>query len=311
MWPSVNLIQVFPFLVGISFTVFFIVVLYVFWYRPRTQMPLSNEQPWGRLSIYLPKGIGLHEGYSCGARATIQRQFTQLIKSETDGAIKKKLEATRTTFDGFHPVAHKVGRQTFIYLFDLNPRDQKFMDVNPNENDSYIIHDVKDVESVGDWNGKKFLGVKLNPETKKFSPEEKKWVNNSLEVVKYLRDAAKNVEKIHGLKEERDYYRDDRDKERIEKAKIRSERDRGVSALGQKPLTVPAEAKIPGGWKIKVKEWFSPVQLLTGALAYFSAPHLQIWLKLQLEPPFTTYFAALITVVGFFIIPIGKKLFGR
>jgi len=132
-----------------------------------------------------------------------------------------------------------------------------------------------------------------------------------MEIALYARDTAKNIEKIHDLKEERDYYREDRDRERSAKAKERSLKDRALSALGIHPLTVPSEVKVPGVWRSKVKEWFNWPQVLTAAIAYMLAPYIQSWLNLTLTPPTTTYFAALVTVIGFFIIPIGKKLFGR
>lgn len=312
-----NLVSIYPWLIGLAAILVAVVLVYLLWYKARVQMPLQNERSLGWLQIYLPKGFGLHAGYATTAKPTLQKQTTQLVENETDGTVKEQLKKTHKILDYFHPIAHKVGRQNFIYLFDANPQDQRFMDVDPDHNDSYIIHGAQDVVSAGEWNGFQFLAVKLDPETRSFNRAEDRVVEAGLGIVKYLKHAAKNVEKIHDLKEEVNYLKTDRDKARQEVAKVRSDLDRALSALSNKPLSVSDDVKVTGAWRSKAKEWFwsSPWQIATALAGYFSAPYIQsfleTWQKIRLTPPTTTYFAAAVTVIGFFIIPVGKKLLGR
>jgi hypothetical protein len=50
---------------------------------------------------------------------------------------------------------------------------------------------------------------------------------------------------------------------------------------------------------------------VTGLAGYLLAPYVIQLAGWQVVPPVTTYFAAGMTALGFFIIPLGKKLFGR
>lgn len=308
---GIDLVYLIPIIAGITLAGIMALVFYFVILKPRITQPLPNERPLGYWSIWLPKGFGLKAGNATTARHTLEREFTRLIENEPDTNIKTQLEEAQKIFSLFQPIAHKVGRETFIYLFDLNPQDQQFMDVDPNQNDSYIIHGVQDAISVGEYGGLQFLGLKLNPETKSFSEDDKKLMRTGLEIVKYITDAAKNVEKIYELKDELKFTKESSKKGLEERAEMRSKLDRAMSALSQKPLTQSEEVKLKGTFVEKMKEWFRPIQLITALAAFLLAPYILTWTNVRVEYPITSYFAALVTILGFFSIPIGKKIFGR
>lgn len=300
-----------PFLTVAATLVFFAILFYTLYYKPKIQKPLPNERFLGFITLWIPKGFGLKAGYATTARRTLEKMFTDIMENEADEEAEEKLAAAKQIFDSFHPIAHRASGENYIYLFDMNPQDQKYMDVDPTRNDAYIIHGVQDAISVGEWKGFKFLGLALNPGHTKLSPEEHTRFQLGVEAVKYLRDAAKNTLKIATLKDELEDTRSALEKTLKEKAEIRSKLDRALSALSQKTLTQPEEVKVKGAWRAKVKEWFNWPQFLTAAVAYLIAPHLLTWFNITLQPPGITYFVAFITIVGFFIIPVGKKMFGR
>lgn len=308
---GINILNLITYAGPLAIIIVAVVILYLWYYKPKIAPPLPNERALGVWTLWLPKGFGLHSGYATTARRTLEKWFTQLIENVMDTVQREKLEETRQLFAKFYPIAHKVGRQVFIYLFTHNPEDQNYIDIDPNQNDSYIVHGVQDVMLGGESSKFQFLGVKLNPTAQSFTKDERKLMKLGLGTVKVLEDAAKNTEKIRNLKEERDYYEEQYHGQTQKTAGQRSRADRAESALGQKSLTVSEDVKVAGAWRAKAKEWLNWPQVLTAIIAYMLAPYIQGWLNLTLTPPTTTYFAAFVTVVGFFVIPIGKKMFGR
>lgn len=312
-------ISVFISVVGaISFSLILLVALYVLRIKPSREKPLPNEKYLGLWTIQLPGGLGVRVGHVTTAYKTVVGWLNKIVESETEEALKKSLLTVQNLFSKFYFVAQKVGRQVHIYLFDENPEDQKFLDVDPAQDDSYILgRGIQDAITVGEWNGFQFTGVKLDPSTKQLSSDERQKFEVVLEISKYVRDAARNTERIRYIRDERDDARLAFEKEVKDKAKIRSECDRAVSALGQKPLTQPEGVKVPGAWKAKVKEWFAnPWQIAVALLFYFVvSPLLQSSLCSQfgwdLQPPMSHVFGAFIAVVGFFAIPFARKIFGR
>jgi hypothetical protein len=297
--------------VGLTLAGIAALVLYFVIIKPRIEQPLPDETPLGHVTMWIPKGFGLKEGNCTTARRTLEREFTRLVENQTDKDVKAKLESAQKIFDFFHPIAQKVGRETFIYFFDKNPQDQQFWDSDPSQVGASIIHGVQDAMSVGKYAGFQILGLHLDPETKSFSEDEKKLMSVALDIVKYVRDAAKNTEQNFQLKEHVKFLEDSLDQSYRDMAQVRSKFDRSNSALSQKSLTQPEEVHLKGTFTEKVKQWFKPIQLLTALAGYLLAPYILIWTGLRLEYPVAVYFAAFTTVVGFFSIPIAKKIFGR
>lgn len=308
---GIDITLLIPLVAGVSLAGIMALVFYFVILKPRITQPLPNERPLGYWSIWLPKGFGLKAGNATTARHTLEREFTRLIENEPDQTMKSQLEEAQKIFELFQPIAHKVGRETFIYLFDANPQDQRFMDVDPNQNDSYLIHGVQDAVSVGEYGGLQFLGLKINPETKAFSEDDKKLMRTGLEIIKYITNAAKNVEQIYELKDELKFTKETLKTTYEKIAEMRSKLDRAMSALNQKPLTQSEEVKLKGTFVEKMKEWFRPIQLATAFASFLLAPWILTWTNIQVEYPISAYFTALVTILGFFSIPIGKKIFGR
>jgi len=300
----------FPVIAGGAAALTIGLVIYFLYLKPKVEQPLPNERQIGFVSMWLPRGLGLMTGYMSTAQRTFEAKFNECLEKESDGDGKKKLEALKSFLVQTNLFAQKVGRETFVYAFDKNPLDQKFMDVDPKQNDSYIIHGVQDALSVGDFGGLKFIGVKLDPTSTCFSEKDEQALTTFLEASKYVRQAAANFNKIADLKRDRDDARETLEKELKEKGELRSKLDRASSALSIKPLTVENVA-VKGALQEKLKQWFTWPQLLTAAVGYLASPYIIKATAMTIEPPVTTYFAAFCAFVGFFIIPVGKRLFGR
>jgi|GEM_PF-3308346 len=307
-----ELINLFPFIVGIAVVILALVLSYILYWKPRVDLPLQGERLIGEVSMWLPRGFGVLEGAMTTGRTTMERHWTDLIQNEGDENLRKIWSDNRDFVLQYARVfAIKSGAEKKILLFDVNPEDQKFMDVD--KEGVFHLHGVQDARSVGEWDGFEYIGLKLNPETQAFSELETKAMTTALLNVKFLRDAATNKEKEHHLEERLD------DKTRAHEltlkdlAETNSKLDRCQNALARHPLTQAKELKVKGDIKETVKSlfWSTPWQLATALIGYFIAPHLITWLKLELYPPEITYFTAFITALGFFIIPIGKKLLGR
>jgi len=300
-------------ILGIAITI--TVLLYVLVYKPKVQQPLPNERPLGYWTIWL-KEHGIKTGFACTAQRTFEGLLTQIFENETDETIKTNLQDAKKILHKFHPIAHRAEGKTHVYLFTDNPLDQRFMDEDPDRNDSYILgHGIEDVLSAGEYAGMKFLAVKLSSESHRLVTEEAEELGTLLDVCKYLRDAAKNTGKIAALKEELTDQKEE--KEKLQKAlrETESKLDDAAYALTQKPLTVEQLA-IPGGLKEKIKQWFTWQQFIVALIGYFViSPTVLSWLSTaygySITPPTTTYVTTLITIVSFFTIPMFKKLFGR
>lgn len=308
---GIDITIIVPIFVGLAIASIIILVYYHVLLKPRLAQPLPNERPLGYLQTWFPKGYGPQSGNWCTARKTLEREITRLLENETDSEKKQDLEKAYKIFDSYYPYAQKVGRQTKILLFDDNPEDQKYLDVNPNENDSFILHGVQDVVSVGEYSGIEYLALKLDSETKQFTKDEKELASIGLGIVEYLRDAAKNVEKIHNLNEEIKFQKECYDKVWKQNGELRSENDGLKGAASIRPLTQEEGPKVKPTLVEKLKPWFKSYQLLTAIAGYLIAPWILTYSNVYLEYPLTTYFAAFMSVVGFFIIPIIRKIFGR
>jgi hypothetical protein len=299
----------YPSLVGLVATIIGITLLYTLYYRPRIQKPLPNEKSLDYWTIWL-REHGVVTGYVTTAMQTLQARLTDIMQNETDTEQKKRVIEFQNFLKKFSPIAQRCERKTNIYLCTQNPEDQRFRAIDPDRKDSYILNDVEDVLYAGEWDGWNIYAVKLGTETIGFSDEEKKLVSNLAEGVKYLRDAAKNVEKIKAFKESYDDQVSENQKLVKALREKESKLDDALYALSQKPLTVE-EVALKGGFREKIKEWFTWPQILTAVVGYLIAPYVLQFLQWDLQPPATTYFTAFITLIGFFFIPIARKLFGR
>lgn len=306
-------IYLIPVIAGAVVSIVAAITFYFYYFRPKTQQPLPNERQIGWVGIFLLKGFGFHAGYMSTAQKSLQRWLATIIEKEPSTELKLKY-STLASFmnDRYHAVAHKVDRSTYIYLFNQDPMDQRFMDIDPTQNDAYVIHGVQDVVPAGEVGGVKFLGISLDTTTTALDEKRLLEFKVVMEVASNLKDAATNTYKIQQLKQENDDLRGALDKELGEKAKISSELYRAKSALAKETLTPPPTVALPGALGHKLKSWFTWPQFLIAGVAYLMSGQIMVFAGLgYLNPPYTTVLSAFITLVGFFILPVGKKLFGR
>lgn len=306
-------IYLIPVLAGIIVAAIAAITFYFYYFRPKTQQPLPNERQIGWVGIFLLKGYGFQAGYMSTAQKSLQRWLATILEKEPTAELKMKYSKLATFLnEHYHAVAHKVNRTTYIYLFNQDPLDQRFMDIDPTQNDAYVIHGVQDVVPAGEVGGVKFLGVSLDMTTTALDEKRLEEFKVIMEIASNLKDAATNTYKIQQLKQENDDLGGALNKELGEKAKIASELYRCKSALAKETLTPPPTVALPGALGQKLKSWFSWPQFLIAGIAYLMSGQIMVFAGLgYLEPPFTTVVSAFITLIGFFIMPIAKKLFGR
>lgn len=295
---------------GIAFAAVLFAVFYFLYFKPREQEPLPNERSLGHLTIWL-KEHGVQSGSACTAKRTFMELLSSVFEHETDEDKRKLISETKKLLDKFSLVAHRVDRKVQVYLFNKNPEDQEYLAVDTRYRDGRILNGVQDVHGAGEWDGMEFYAVRLGSEPTLFSDEERKIVEVVSEGVKYLREAAKNTQKIAGMREENKDLKGSLDKTLKEKAEYRSKLDRALSALSQKLLSTEG-VEVKTGLIPKLKQWFTLPQCLTALIGYFIVVPVLIQVaNLDLQPPATTYFAAVVTVICFFIIPLGKRVFSR
>ena len=308
---GIDVLVLFPWLAGIAAALIIALIVYFFYVKPRAQMPLPHERNLNYWTIWL-KEHGVHTGYVTTAARTLQSLLSEVVRNETEPSDKDKLEAFKEALDKFSPVAQKFEGETSILLFNRNPEDQKFLAIDPDRSDGYILNGVESVIGGVEWKGMRFFGVKLGSEVHDFSDEDKKVVDTIVEGAKYLRDAARNTDKIHLLKEELQGERETKEKAQKQTAELRSKLDAALYALDQKPLSIE-KVELPLGLKQTVKRWFGdPIQWILATVGFFFVgPYLLQGLAWNWQPPMTTYFAAFIAFLFFFAPPVLKRLFGR
>lgn len=294
-----------------------VVVLYKFVLEPKITYPLPNEQDEGIWRIPLPQLGIVNEGRTTTARRYLQSHWALAIESAEENN-KKALIAERDDQMNYHWFAQKCGNQNYLYCFDENPLDPQFHMREDRggrfggETPVRFIYGIRDSTARGEQDGFKLIGVKLSPEVFKFTEEERKWTDLRLEAAAFLRIASENLGKIKFLHERNKSLDSLLEEERGKHAETRSKLDRALSALEQKTLSVPEGIKVPGAFVQRLKEWFTWPQLLSAGGFYFIvSPLLMSAFFNTATPPTTTYITAGITIAGFFIIPVFRKIFGR
>jgi hypothetical protein len=147
----------------------------------------------------------MNEGKVCTARRYVQSQFAKLVDnsptSEVQGYINLREEILKS-----HIFAQRVGRDKYLYLFDLNPLDPQFhmRDDKPSRLGTttpirFLLH-IQDCMS-GGKDGFNYIKVKLNPETAKFSDDEREAFALHLDTLKNLKLAATGKEEKKHLED--------------------------------------------------------------------------------------------------------------
>ena len=306
-----------PFIIGIVLIVILVALVYIFRLRPTFEKPLPNERSRGHVKIHLHTLGRFYDGEMTDARDTVQSWFAKSITNEPDHERQKQLLTIRDRILKFHLQAQKVDGGKVIYAFDKDPFDPQYCSPEGkpgmfNEEAPLYIGPVQDARSVGKWDGFEWVGVKLGEKTAAFTDEEGSALSAMMDLLKYERVAANSKETIKFLKEQAETEKAAKIHEMEEKAKMRSLLDRSLSFNAQKIFSVtPEQAKMGGALGAKLKQWFTWPQLICAGIGYLVSPQIIGQFQPGMSPPNTTYVTALITVVAFFIIPVGKKVFGR
>ncbi len=296
-----------------------VVIVYLFFLKPRVEYPLPNEEDCGIWKVLLTQLGMIPEGRVTTARRHYQKLWAKVIdNSEGD---KADLVTTREAMLKYHLFAQKTSHEKIMYFFDQNPRDAQFhtREDKPgrfgSDQQMLFVHGVKDCVSIGKSDGWEYIGVKLSKEGSSLLEAERKNFDTFLTIGRHLRLAAENIGVLHFLKDKVKVLDDLLMGEREKHAETRSKLDRALSALEQKPLSTTGEAKLPGGFGEKLKGWFTWPQLAGALAGYLSSGPIMQWLEStqgwSITPPMTTYVTLMITIAGFFSIPAFRKLFGR
>jgi hypothetical protein len=297
----------------IAFAVFLGLIVFLIWkfrLEQVVQYPLPNEEDLGIGMIALPGKLNV--GRMTTARRYWQEQFAKKIAS-ADQADQKDLIIERDEVLGSCLIAQRVGRDRKFYAFDGDILDPKFhvrMDKG-SKTPVRWIGPVQDCLNVMGTDGE-YIFAKLSTESHPFTDEEREHDSVLIRTMSYTALAAESRGKIKFLEDRNKTVEDQLSLERQKNAQLSSKSDMALSALDQHSLARPESNKMPGTFMPKVKEWFgTPWQLVTMVIAYFISPLIMTLFSNNIAPTSTAYVTLAITVLGFFIIPFVKKVFGR
>jgi hypothetical protein len=278
------------------------------------QYPLSKEEDLGFVRIHLPQLGRFNEGRATTARNHFIENFsTALTKSPKDKQ-DYVLKFRDRIFDKDFMLAQRCGREKIIYLFDANPLDPKYCHREDKGTETPIrqIGPVRDCGSVGSFRGFEYIFVKLDKDTAAFTDQQRELSMILSEGLKYIVDAASNLDRIKFLKDRVDVLQDQLVQEQKRLAEKSAELDMAKSALGQQLLSEPGVVKIGMGFGPKAKAWFGDwKQYLAAAIGYLIiSPFLISNFAADATPPATTYMTAGISVACFFALPVLKSIWG-
>jgi hypothetical protein len=300
----------------IAFTAFTAVIVFLiwkFWLAEVVQYPLPNEEDLGIGMISLPQIGKLNEGRITTARRYWQEKYGQLI-STADQVDHKKIIALRDKVLSYHWIAQRVGRDKKMYIFDADPLDPKYHVRVDKGSKTPVrwIGPVQDCETKEGPDGFQYIFAKLNTETKPFTEQERQDGLVVMEGAAYTPLAAESRGKIKFLEDRNKTVESQLNVEREKNAELSGKLDTALGALDQHSLARPESNKMPGRVMPKVKEWFgTPWQLVTAGIAYFVSPFIMTLVSNSIPPTSTAYVTLAITVLGFFFIPLIKKVFGK
>ena len=303
-----------PYVIVTFFVVVVAFLVYKFRLAPTIEYPLPNEEDLGIGKISLPQLGKLNEGRITTARRYVQSLWAKLITSAEKDAQENLIKLRDLMLSGFL-IAQRAGRDKIIYVFDANPVDPQYHvreDHGRGNTPIRWIGPVQDSLSLGSFDGFEFIHGKLKTEQFHFTEDERTKWTGILSALSFIRLAAENKGKLKSVEDRNKSLESLIEDERGKHATTRSKLDRALSALEQKTLSTTGEAKVPGGFGLKVKEWFTWPQLISAGAFYFVvSPLLMSMFFNDATPPTTTYITAGITIAGFFSIPVFRKVFGR
>jgi hypothetical protein len=298
--------------------IFAVIIAFVIWQfklKEKMHYPLAREQDLGIGRVGLSKLGKYYEGPMTTTDNYFAENFSKILAGTSSTEERKNALAFRDKFMKRYTLALKDGGTKIMVTYDDNPLDRKYCTRQDRGADVPIrsIGPIQDCGIEGEYGGFVWYWAKLDKTAVAASAPESEERQSEIAGAKYIRLAAANSEAIRITKEELKITHDQLDQERREKAEMAQECGALKSALAIRTLTPGEEPpKIQNGFIAKAKTWFeTPWQFVLAGVAYFVSPFI-VSLFGSAIPPTSTAFATLaITVLGFFLIPFAKKVFGR
>jgi len=307
-----------PYILGAVLLAIVLVIVYFYRIKPVMQFPLSKEEDLGFGRIHLSQLGRFNEGRITTARNHFIENFSMALTKSPSDKQDAVLQFRNRIFDKDWLLAQRCGRDKIIYLFDANPLDPKYCHREDRGTETPIrqIGPVRDCGSVGSFRGFEYIFVKLDKDAVQFTAEERGLYQTLCEGLKYIRDAASNLERTKFVQDRNETLEDQLIQEQRRNAKVSGELDTARSALAQQLLSEPGAVKIGVGFGPKAKALFGDFkQYIAAAIGYLViAPVLIGNFAPETSPPATTYLTAGIVVVCFFALPALRMIadqFGR
>jgi len=306
-----------PYLFALPVVIIVLIILYYFLVQPKMLLPLPNEQDEGEWRIPLPQlGYGVNDGRVTTARRYVEAYWAKLIEN----APAKKQEALAKRRDQilkYHLFAQRVGRTKFLYMFDKNPLEARFhiREDKPVRFGADVpmrfIYTVQDCMTIGkDEDGFEHVGIKLSGETMKFTSDERKKFHADLEMNRFVKLAAMNVEAVKKEKDDKERY-ETLFNETLEDLAKKSGRVGNLSrALGNKDLMSTEPPPVKSGFTMPVvKQFFSWPQVAVALFTFLVVPNIMAQAQITYPDPQTV--AVGLAFIAFAVTPFIRRLVGK
>ena len=293
-----------PYILVAPIILIIIILVYIFFLKPRIELPLPDELYEGQWTIPLP-GIGVLEGPVTTARKTIEKLWNEIIEVAPEDQREKLNKHKESLLQNYHFYAIRNAGQKTILIFNDNPLNDKYnirRDISSRLGQTIttrFIHGIQACEDLGEEEGYKWIKITL----KESNPTLTKQRDIIAESSKYLMRAAKNLERIKFLQDENQFLKEELEATQKELAKERSEKERAKRALAIKPLTAEETPEIKAGWKQIAKRFFSIPQIAACVIVYFLTPEILKRLGIILDQTSLSIAVGLATAATFFLYP--------
>ena len=306
-----------PYLFALPVLIIIFIILYYFVVQPKVLLPLPKEQDEGEWRIPLPQlGYGVNDGRVTTARRYVEAYWAKLIEN----APPKKQETLAKRRDQilkYHLFAQRVGRDKFLYMFDENPLETRFhiREDKPVKFGADVpmrfIYTVQDCMTIGkDDDGFEHVGIKLNTETMKFTPDERRKFHADLELNKFVKLAALNVEAIKREKNDKERYETLFNETLADLAKKSGRVGTLGRALANKDLMGTETPAIKAGFPLpSAKEFFSWAQIAVALFTFLVVPNIMIQAQITYPDPQTV--AVGLACIAFVVTPFVRRFVSK
>jgi len=273
------------------------------WYltKEKRELPLPNETDLGKWMIPLPNGI--EDGHLTTARRNIERNFELAITNCDNPNRLVELQELRNDILSYNLFAFKGDKKYYLYSNE-DITNEKFS--IPIHKDIRFLK-ITDCIYIGEHDGFHTVFLKMpSLEDAHMKPEEHKTHSSSGEVIKYIRSAAQNIEKVAEIQKDLKFTKDELAITQQDLAKERSEKEIAKRGLAQKPLSTGEEPRPKGTLRGKIEEFLGGYRIL----ASLGVGGLLYWIWPQGTWPHEPIFPAIIAgLIFFWVYPyIAKRI---